>query len=351
MKVAVYGASGYTGGLVLAELARRGIPAVLVGRDPERLRAAAAAAGRPTAETATASLDDPAALTEAFAGCAAVINCAGPFITFGEPVVRAAITAGCHYVDISGEQLYFQRVFEQFGRAAADAGVTVVPGANDDGLPSSLIAHLTAERVAPVGELVIAIDLSRSEAAPSRGTLRSALASLATFRDGGLSYDDGAWRPDVPLRRETLTFPGEQEPVPVVKFPLPGVATIPRHVRASHVEAVARAVLVEAFSQITSELIDAVPDGPSAASRAATRWTIVAEATGTDGRRARGVVSGPDSYGATAVIAVESARLLAGRGARPGVLAPAQAFDPAGFLDFLTGYQASWSIEAGPAAL
>lgn len=349
MKVAVYGASGYTGGLVLAELARRGIPAVLVGRDPERLRAAAAAAGRPTAETATASLDDPAALAEAFAGCAAVINCAGPFITFGEPVVRAAITAGCHYVDISGEQLYFQRVFEQFGRAAADAGVTVVPGANDDGLPSSLIAHLTAERVAPVGELVIAIDLSRSEAAPSRGTLRSALASLATFRDGGLSYDDGAWRPDVPLRRETLTFPGEREPVPVVKFPLPGVATIPRHVRASHVEAVARSVLVEAFSQITPELIDAVPDGPSAASRAATRWTIVAEATGTDGRRARGVVSGPDSYGATAVIAVESARLLAGRGARPGVLAPAQAFDPAGFLDFLTRYQASWSIEAWPA--
>jgi hypothetical protein len=31
------------------------------------------------------------------------------------------------------------------------------------------------------------------------------------------------------------------------------------------------------------------------------------------------------------------------------VLAPAQAFDPAGFLDFLTGCQASWSIEAWPA--
>jgi hypothetical protein len=31
------------------------------------------------------------------------------------------------------------------------------------------------------------------------------------------------------------------------------------------------------------------------------------------------------------------------------VLAPAQAFDPAGFLDFLTKYQASWSIEAWPA--
>jgi short subunit dehydrogenase-like uncharacterized protein len=93
-----------------------------------------------------------------------------------------------------------------------------------------------------------------------------------------------------------------------------------------------------------------VPDGPSKASRAATRWTILAEATGTDGRRARGVVSGPDTYGATAVIAVESARRLAGRDTKPGVLAPAQAFDPADFLDFLTGYDVTWSIEPAPMA-
>ena len=60
MKMAVYGASGYTGRLVLAELARRDIPAVLVGRDPERLRAAAAAAGTPDAETAQPASMRPA---------------------------------------------------------------------------------------------------------------------------------------------------------------------------------------------------------------------------------------------------------------------------------------------------
>ena len=31
-----------------------------------------------------------------------MINCAGPFTFFGEQVVRAAITAGCHYVDTTG---------------------------------------------------------------------------------------------------------------------------------------------------------------------------------------------------------------------------------------------------------
>jgi hypothetical protein len=101
-----------------------------------------------------------------------------------------------------------------------------------------------------------------------------------------------------------MALPGEPRLVPVVKFPLPGVVTIPRHVAASHVEGVTRAALVETFSRITPELIDGVPDGPPADSRRSSRWTMVADATGRDGRSARGVVSGPDTYGATALIAV-----------------------------------------------
>jgi hypothetical protein len=226
----------------------------------------------------------------------------------------------------------------------------VVPGLNDDGLPSSLIAHLAAGQVGPAEELVIALDLSRGGAAPSRGTLRSALANLSTFKDGGLCFDGGAWRPGIPARRSSMTFPGEPQPAPVVKFPLPGVVTIPRHVTASHVEGVTRAALVEAFSQVTPELIDNVPDGPPAGSRSATRWTIVADAAGSDGRSARGVVSGHDTYGATALIAVEGARRLAADSAEPGVLAPAQAYDPADFLDFLAQHGCDWSIEVHAAA-
>jgi hypothetical protein len=42
---------------------------------------------------------------------------------------------------------------------------------------------------------------------------------------------------------------------------------------------------------------------------------------------------------------VESARQLAEKPPAAGVLAPAQAFGPATFLDFLTRNNASWSIE------
>src|SRR5882757_4545878 len=169
MKIAVYGAYGYQGKLVVAELSRRGIDTVLAGRNPIRLRSVGAAG----ADRRTAGTDEHDDLVAAFRGTDAVINCAGPFSASGIAVIRAAVAAGCQYVDTSGEQLYLKRVFDTF---TSEAGVTIVPGANDDCLPSDLIAALVAERVAPVDEVTIALDLIRGASSPSRGTLRSALA-------------------------------------------------------------------------------------------------------------------------------------------------------------------------------
>src|SRR5918997_4522369 len=155
MKIAVYGASGFTGGLAAAELGRRGLSPVLVGRSPERLRKAAADAGVADAEIRVAGLDDPVALAAAFAGCAAVVNAAGPFALWGEPVVRAAIAAGCHYVDTAGEQGYIRRILETVGPDAERAGLTVVPAMADDGGPGDLIAHLTARELVNVADLLV----------------------------------------------------------------------------------------------------------------------------------------------------------------------------------------------------
>src|SRR5690606_18391192 len=83
MKIAVYGATGYTAGLVIEELVRRGAEHVPVGRDLSGLRPAFR---ETAADLRTASLDDPARLAAAFHGCDAVINCVAPFVLHGEPV-------------------------------------------------------------------------------------------------------------------------------------------------------------------------------------------------------------------------------------------------------------------------
>lgn len=343
MKIAVYGANGFTGKLVAAELARQGVELVLAGRDLARLRAAARQIGAADAEPRAGAIDEPAALRDVFASCAAVVNWVTPFSLFGEPVVRAAIAAGSHYVDIAGEQQYLRRIFDTYADEAERAGVTVVPAMTDDGLPGDLIASLTAAWIGDVDDVTIA-DL-RIPAGASRGTARMALSNIEELQSGGLTYEEGRWATGAQVRLTSITPPGDQDAVPVVKFPLPGVVTVPRHVTAGRVEGVIRADVAALFTSVTAELIDSMPEGPDEKARRAGQWLMMAQATSSSsGRRARGVVRGTDGYGVTAVIAAEGARLLASGGLKAGVLAPAQAFDAAGFLETLAPYGVRWQI-------
>lgn len=305
MRVAVYGASGFTGGLVVEELIGHGVGVVAVGR------------GGPV----VAALDDPAALVSAFTGCDAVISAVSPFAEHGEPVLRAAIEAGCHYVDTTGEQVFVRRVFDQYDDAATRAGVTVVPAATDDGVPGDLIASLVAADL-DVDVLTVA-DLRKPFGA-SRGTARMAFAAGRLLTEDALVYDEGSWRTGLDLEGSDL-----------VRFALPGVVTVPRHVRARRVQGGVEPDVAELFTSVTADALADMEFGPSLPQREASEWRMAAHAVGRDGRRAHGEVRGTDPYGTTARIAVRLVRDLVTAGAASGVRAPAEVVDPAGFLDRL----------------
>lgn len=67
------------------------------------------------------------ALSQAFQGAKVVCNTVGPFVNCGLTAVEAALRAGCHYTDTTGEQSYIRAVREQFGAAYAQAGLLVSP--------------------------------------------------------------------------------------------------------------------------------------------------------------------------------------------------------------------------------
>ncbi|MEV0162720.1 saccharopine dehydrogenase NADP-binding domain-containing protein [Nonomuraea fuscirosea] len=383
MRIAVHGAGGFTGRLTVAEVRRRGFTPVLVGRNEERLRRSAAAAGAWDAEVRVAGLAEGEALAAAFADCAAVINCAGPFTVLGEPVVRAALAARTHYLDTAGEEGFIREVLDGFHEEAVRAGVAVVPAMTDDGAPGDLIARLVAERVSAAGPVpevaeILVADL-RGRGVASRGTARSMVAVSERAASERVVPERVVPERVVPERvvpervvpervvpeREVLgkDVPGpevsrrgvvdgggpsvvdtEEGPVDVEAFALPGAVTVPRHVRVRRVRTVIRAEVAALFAALTPDVVDSVPEIPDEAARAASRWLMLAEATGTGGGRARGWVTGSDAYGMTAVIAVEGARRLAEDGAPAGTLAPAQAFDPAGFLDHLTTHGVTWQV-------
>ncbi|WP_039794794.1 saccharopine dehydrogenase NADP-binding domain-containing protein [Nocardia araoensis] len=338
--IAVYGATGQTGGHLLAELRRRGLTPILVGRNLDRIRAAAGAADLPDADIRVADLSDHAALVRAFTDADVVISSLPAYVEHGSAVLAAAIDAGAHYTDMSGEQLFLRRVLDEFGPRAVAAGVTVVSGVTDSNLPGDLLAHLTTRRVAGPAEVVLS-HLSKSGGNGSKGSAKTVSASLDWFRDGGWHYADGELRTGATARHQKMTFPGDTEPTAVAKFPQPPVLTIPRHSDVSYVEGVLATSILDTLSGFTAELVDTLPDAPSAD----LRYDLVVDAFGVDGRRVRGVLSGVHSYRDSALMAMETAVRLAEGGVPSGALAPAEAFDPADFLDALAPFGITWRIE------
>lgn len=130
-KVLIYGASGYTGKLVAESLARRNIPFYMAGRTRTRLEAAL----KVVEERRGAAVDAEIAvagntaeeLLPLFEQVDVVINVAGPFMQVGWPIVKAALDAGCHYLDTTGEQDWTMAVRDQYGRAFAEQGLLLNP--------------------------------------------------------------------------------------------------------------------------------------------------------------------------------------------------------------------------------
>lgn len=312
--VAVYGASGHTGKFVVAELRRRGIPVIAVGRDPARLPADLP--GR------TAAIDDPAALERALAGCAVVINCAGPFLDTAAPVIEAALRVGCSYLDVTAEQASAQATFESYDRPARDAGITVIPAAGFyGGLADLLASALVGEE--PVDTITTAVALDRWW--PTEGTRRTGERN----RVPRVVIENGQLAP-MPASSGTIdwSFATPHGTQAVAELPFSEIITISRHlpVRSlrSYLNAAALADVRDAGTP--------PPVANDAQGRSAQQFAMEVVAVDANGTR-RATAHGQDIYAVSAPLVAEAAaRLLAPSFARRGALALGQAFDAGDFL-------------------
>ncbi len=146
-EVVVYGASGYTGKLISWQLAALGIPFIAAGRSQSRLEEQAAR----VPELAGARYEcravehDERALAALFAGRRIVYNVAGPFMQMGEPVVRAALAAGCHYLDTTGETDWMLYLRGKYGQAYAARDLILAPASSFMWAAGQMAAELALE--------------------------------------------------------------------------------------------------------------------------------------------------------------------------------------------------------------
>ncbi|HET8881939.1 MAG TPA: DUF5938 domain-containing protein [Solimonas sp.] len=128
--VVVYGASGYTGMLTMDWLIDQQIPFTAVARNAARVKEMMA---QRVVRLESASYEiietghTVEALTKAFKGAKVVCNTVGPFVNFGPVAVEAALEAGCHHLDTTGEQSYMREIRARFGESYRQAGLLLSP--------------------------------------------------------------------------------------------------------------------------------------------------------------------------------------------------------------------------------
>lgn len=194
----LYGATGYTGRMIARRAVALGMRPVLAGRSAAKVVPLAAELGL---EHRVFGLDEPGAIRRGLDGVESVAHCAGPFVRTAVPMAAACVETGTGYLDITGEIDVFESLHAWDGRAAK-AGVTLLPGAGFDVVPTDCVAALLAARLPDATQLDLAF-VTRGGASP--GTVRTAVESAA---DGGRIRSGGEIR-TVPFgsRQVRAAFP------------------------------------------------------------------------------------------------------------------------------------------------
>jgi short subunit dehydrogenase-like uncharacterized protein len=356
-RIIVWGATGYTGGLVAHALVGAGVPDVVIaGRSRPRLTALARQLPGESA-VAVADSDHPESLRELVRGDDVVIATVGPFTRYGWPAALACAEAGAAYLDSTGEPPFIRRVVSELAPLAEASGAVLAPAFGYDFVPGQLAA-VRALRDAPTATSV-RVGYFTAGSGPRRWTSGGTEASIASI----VAEPSYAWR-----RGRLVT---ERAAARVQQFPASGGALtgisvggsehlfLPRTFgqlhdvdvylgwagRRSRLVQVGSALMsplarvpgtTAVLDTVTSSLVRGSTGGPSAEDRARVLTRVIAHAVGADGAvLARCELRGPNPYDLTASLLQLVARRLRDGAAKPdasGVLGPAEVLGVDGFL-------------------
>lgn len=355
--ILVFGATGFTGRMVVESLLALDRDVRIAGRSEEKLKSLSERLGG--LDWMVADVNDPESVCAAAEGCSVLVTTVGPYTWWGHVAADAALAAGIPYIDITGEPGWLRKVFDDYGPRAEAAGIAMLPAIGYDYVPGNLAGALALEAA---GETARSIDIgyfltgdnSRSLKSLSGGTLRSLRASgneeQFAFRDGEIVAERAAKRViefKLGSRKATAISIGSTE-----HFTLPRLAPGLQNVNAGlgWFGSASRAVSLASAIGRRAERIPGVStviekvtgggqgvretsskdaaSGPSEDSRAQARTNVVAVARDAGGEElARVQLDGPNPYDLTGkVVAWSAAAAEDGKIKASGALGPVEAF-------------------------
>ncbi|MGE5527221.1 MAG: saccharopine dehydrogenase family protein [Methanosarcina sp.] len=187
--LALFGATGFTGGLTAEYLAAHAPPEMrwaLVGRNRTKLdevaaRVAAASPEAPKPDVLEADAGDRPSLDAVAEAAKVVVTTVGPYALYGEPLVAACAAAGTDYADLTGEPEFVDRVWLKYHAEAEHSGARLVHCCGFDSIPHDLGAYFTVKQL-PEGVPLTVNGYVRSNASFSGGTYHSAINGFGRAR-------------------------------------------------------------------------------------------------------------------------------------------------------------------------
>lgn len=344
-RIVLFGATGYTGRLTAAALVARGARPVLAGRHAEPLARLAADLG--ALDTAVADVARPESVRSLVGVGDVLVSTVGPFTRYGAPALTAAIDAGAHYLDSTGEAPFIRQVFREYGPRAnrsallAAFGYDFVPGNLAAAL--ALADHPGAVRV-DIGYFVSG---AGGAAGMSSGTRASAAAIMLgrhhAYRGSRMVLEASArhvreFRVGSRVKLAASVGGTEQYALPRIAPQLTdvgvylgwfGPATRPLQVLSVGLSVLTRAPgAAELVQAALRPVTRGTGTGPDPATRARRRSRVVAVCSDDAGRPLGQVlVDGVDGYDFTAgMLAWGAQQLAAGAVSATGALGPVDAF-------------------------
>lgn len=223
--IVLYGATSFVGQLVAAYLQKflveddssNEVSWAIAGRNQEKLEQVKKQVGNSELPLIIADSEDADSLNEMAAQAQVIISTVGPYLKYGEPLIKACAENGTDYVDLTGEALFIKDMLDKYQQTAKDSGARIVNSCGFDSLPSDLGVLFTQNCAQKAhGEYCDTINM-RVKAAKG-GLSGGTVSSMATIfeeiaKDKSLRkqlanpyiLNDDAKRPNV--RQENVSLP------------------------------------------------------------------------------------------------------------------------------------------------
>lgn len=333
----LYGATGFTGQLILEEALNQGERPIIAGRDPAKVNELAQRFGLPA--QVFGLLGSVELVQRNIQGLDAVVNAAGPFAYTYPNMAAACMQEWVDYLDITGEMVVFEKNFDNY-MAARSENVRLICGMGFDVVPTDCLAKYVLDELPEASQLEIAI-LTNGKA--SAGTMRTMLEHA---KRGSWARKEGRLLPER-LARVSKTVAFARGEMAVASVPLGDLSTAYRHYQTPNIRAFMalpqkrieqlnkyatlfqKAMKVKPLRKLVQSLLyDREKMGPDEHLRREGFTECWASATTPEGKRVSARLTSIEAYRMTATCAVKGIQHLRSRADHLpyGALTPAQAF-------------------------